>query len=799
VNAFVLALLAAVSAQDPFEPARGTYIFKLGTREVGRETWTLDANRWSVQGKFDILGTQKADFEMTVERKEGGRVEATIDARHQGQKVGATLADGKLTLRILPDGPEQTVETAKDPALWENLVWISNLDLARRMTALAAEGKLTVGARLPCVTISGARGFEAKVLELWRSPQTVAGKSAECWGFRFEIPPGVEFTMVCSPRGTPLRIAVPLQSIDVAIEGLESIELPPAKPVSILDRGAWRRRLSEPKHEVVGETKVMIPMRDGVKLAADIQRPKTDAKVPTILIRTPYSRVAEALPKGAYFAPRGYAVVAQDVRGRFDSEGAFFPLKDETRDGSDTIDWIAAQPWSDGTVGMIGASYVGWVQWYAAKSGNPRLKAIVPQVSPPDPDQNIPYEGGVFLLSSAWWAKVLDAMAAGEDFRKIPWTKKMERLPLGDLDEELGIKNPILDEWLAHPPTDAAYWDPQRYQTHYAGMNVAVLNVSGWFDGDQPGAPQNFIGMRKAGKKDQYLVMGPWTHAFNTSRRIGETDFGAEAVVDLNSVALRFFDRYLKGVDNGIDAEDPVYVFVMGPNAWRREKDWPLPGTAFTKLYLAGGGHAHRRDGDGRLSLERAEGPPDEYRYDPTAIPETLADFNDLSGAAATADLAKLPDREDVLDYTSPPLVEDVELVGPFSAELWISTSAQDTDVAVEVARVTPDGKMLGIMGGIQRLRYRNGRDEPVRPGEPVRVTVDCWASGLRLSKGERIRVSIGSNGFPGYARNLGTLEPPATATRIVVATNRILHDAAHPSAVILPVVPRAGSGAIKF
>jgi hypothetical protein len=598
--------------------------------------------------------------------------------------------------------------------------------------------------------------------------------------------------LMCSPRGIPLRILVPAQQLDVVAAGFEAIEPPPLKPVSVLDRGGWRRKLSAPTHEVAVENKVMVPMRDGVKLAADVHRPKGDAKVPAILIRTPYSRTIEGVMKGAYFAPRGYAVVAPDVRGRFDSEGTFFPLKHETDDGSDTIDWIAAQPWSDGTVGMIGASYVGWVQWYAAKSGNPHLKAIVPQVAPPDPDQNIPYEGGVFLLSAAWWNKVVDSMGDRQSLGQVEWVKHLSTLPLGDLDTALGIQKSFLDEWLAHPPTDAAYWDPQRYQTHYAKMNVAALNISGWFDGDQPGAPQNFIGMRKAGKKDQFLVMGAWGHAFNVSRKLGEVDFGEEAVVDLNSVVLRFFDRYLKGVDNGMEKEKPVYVFPMGPNKWRQVEDWPLPGTAFTKLFLAGGGKANKRDGDGRLSLEKAEGPADTFTFDPADLPQTQADFNDYVGASATADQAKQPDRDDVLEYTSEPLAEAVELIGPFMAEIWMTTDADDADLSVAFNRVAPGGGQYGIVGGIQRARYRTGKDEPIKPGEPFQMVVDCWASGIRLEKGDRLRVEVSSWGFPGYARNLGTLEPPATATTIKVARQKILHDAEHPSAVIVPVVGRA-------
>lgn len=736
---------------------------------------------------------------MSLERRDGV-TSVKINHTTPGREVAfeSTYSGTTIKTKILPDGPEVSAEVAAGSVIWENLLWTAMADVGRRLAADAEAGKLSPGAVVPIVAPGSLRGFEIKLAEFWPSPQTVKGKSARCWGFKVELA-GTEMILICSPKGVPLRQAVPAQTVDVVLEGFEEVEIPPLQPVSIVDKGPWRRKLSEPKQKVTVEKKVMIPMRDGVKLAADLTRPEGGGKVPAILIRTPYGRAAEALTKGSYYAPRGYAVVAQDCRGRFDSEGTFFPIKNETDDGSDTLDWIAAQPWCDGNIGMIGASYVGWVQWYAAKSGHKNLKAIVPQVSPPDPDQNIPYEGGAFLLSAAWWAKALEAIGKGENLGTIKWGERLSVLPLSDLDKTLELSTTFLDEWLAHPPTDAAYWDPQRYQTHYDRMNVAALNISGWYDGDQPGAPQNFIGMRKAGKKNQFLVLGPWGHAFNASRKLGDEDFGPEAVIDLNSVTLRFFDKYLKGIDNGMDAEEPVSVFVMRENKWKQTTDWPLPGTVFTKVHLASNGKANKRDGDGTLSLKPVDGRPDRYVYDPKALPEIPDSFGDAVGASATMDFSKLPDREDVLDYTSPPLADPVELTGPFTAEIWIASDALDADVAVEILRLTPEGNLHGIIGGIQRVRYRTGKDEPAKPGEAVKVTVDCWASSVRLKRGERIRVAVSSNGFPGYSRNLGTLESPATATEAKTATQTILHDAEHPSAVILPVVPRPNMAALKF
>ena len=246
----------------------------------------------------------------------------------------------------------------------------------------------------------------------------------------------------------------------------------------------------------------------------------------------------------------------------------------------------------------------------------------------------------------------------------------------------------------------------------------------------------------------------------------------------------------------------PVSVFTMVANEWHREKDWPLPRTEWTKLYLAGDGSANRRDGGGRLALApAADSAPDHYAYDPARMPDIELDFDDLSGAQATRDGSQDPDREDVLDFTSPPLAHALELTGPFSAVLAVTTDAVDTDFVVGLVKLAPDGTTLDLRGGIQRLRYRSGyaREDRAEPGELSTLTIDLWATGIRLDQGDRLRVEVSSNGFPGTARNLNTGEPDATATRMVVANQTVYHDAARPSYVVLPVIPRAGTGSLEF
>jgi putative CocE/NonD family hydrolase len=814
---FVLALLSLLSfpsqAQEeektkdaPFAISQGVYVIRLAEQWLGEEEVSFTPQGWQAKGKVAVMG-HKAAYEAKLERRSDDSLVFSLVA-HSGQ----TTTD--YVLELLPDKavwqkPSQhTLELAeaKKPVfLYTNLLWAHMYDVGVYLTREAASGKLVAGQELTGLLTQRPFTFPWKVGDFKQITCVWQEKPVQVWSFFLDI--GVEIELVCTPAGLPLRILVPAQRLDIVLSGYEAIEGVSQQAKTIVDYGPWRERLSQPQHEVTVDEKVMMPMRDGVKLSADIYRPKAAGKFPTVLGRTPYSRTQEALLRATFWARRGYVFVAQDVRGRFESEGEWFPFRNEINDGSDTLDWIAAQPWSDGKVGMVGASYVGLVQWYAARSGNVHLKAIVPEVSPPDPDQNFPYEGGVFMLGTAWWAKLLEILAQPDvvgQLKSIDWVKVLQTLPLTDLDKTLGVQHKFLDEWLRHAPTDS-YWQQMRYQDAYAHMDLAVLNISGWYDGDQPGAVMNFIGMRHAAKseaarKAQYLIMGPWGHAVNITRKLGNTDFGPEAVVDLNAVVLRFFDHYLKGIDMGLEQEDPVLVFVMGENKWHREKNWPLPQTVFTKLFLTSGGDANKRDGSGGLSLTCAEdATPDSYRYDPNDIQPTLTDFNDFVGNSATTDYSVLADRSDVLDFVSPPLAQPMELTGPFTVTLTVASDAEDTDFGALVFCLKPGGQMYGQAGGIQRLRYCTGQDRPVKPGETATVEIDCWASGVKLAAGDRLLLQITSALFPGYARNLNTLEESGTAKTAKVAQNVIFHDARRPSYLLLPFIPRAQGESINF
>ncbi len=802
----VMAALAATAPAADVEPKEGVFVLRIVDQEVGRETFEIRPDGWRVTGSFDLFGQQKAEYEI-VEKLADGKKTISGKGKQNGKDSGfeASLTAERFETSV-NGGPATTLDLKGKPAPtpYQDLISGYWIGIARELASRVKVDTLKVGDTVDLVEVTAAKTFPLKVNGFTAAQRVVGDKPVAILTFEISLAGFVEGTLVTTAAGLPIFFGVPAQKVEVLLKGYEELK-PIAVARTIVDSGDWRTLLSKPEHGAAVEKKVMVPMRDGVKLAADVFRPEKAGKYPTILVRTPYSRGPMGLIYGHYYATRGYAVVAQDVRGRPDSEGKFDPMRHETEDGSDTIDWIAAQPWSNGDVGMIGASYVGWVQWAAAKSGNPRLKALVSQVAPPDPQHNIPFMGGAFVLATVWWAYVVDDLSriAKED---VDWDALLATLPLTDLDKAFGLKASFLDEWLSHPPHDT-WWDVICYQKDYSKLDVPALHISGWYDGDQPGAPMNFIGMRKSAKserarKGQHLIMGPWTHLFNSSTRIGDFDFGSDAVVDLDAVALRWFDHYLKGIDNGVEREDPVTVFTMGANTWHREKDWPLPQTKWTKLYLGGPGKARTRDGGGTLTLEpAASSPPDTFVYDPSLLPDEKTNFNDLSGKEATRDLSKERDRDDVLDFLSPPIAAPVEITGPFSAVLSVSTDAKDTDFVVGLNRVAADGKMTAMRGGIRRLRYRKGYDKVdfAKPGEVTPLTIDLWATGIRLEAGERLCVQVMSSGFPGAARNLNTGEPDATATRMVVANQTLYHDAKRPSYVVLPVIPREGLGELRF
>lgn len=560
---------------------------------------------------------------------------------------------------------------------------------------------------------------------------------------------------------------------------------------------------SEPSQEFGIARDLMIPMRDGVSLASDIYFPQgPDGVYPTVLVRTPYNkRWMEGY--GMYFSRAGYAVVIQDVRGRWASEGDWVPFLHEGEDGYDTIEWIAGQAWSTQKVGMVGGSYAGSAQFAAAIQHPPHLVTIIPTVTPAMPFDNLPYDHGVFAMGWAVrWTDIVENATTGRELQaKLQesvtgdWTGTLGSLPVRSLDQKVaGREVPYFRDWISHD-LDETYWEPVRYLQALESVDIPVFIQSGWFDGGNRGSRLAYQRLRAGGNNRVRLLMGPWVHSDRGTRVVNGIDMGDEAERDLMGEYLRWLDRWLKDEANGIDREDPVQLFLMGSNRWISGQDLPLPGTEFRRLYLEGPAAGPR---PGRLSWEEPEegGSPDRFTYDP-ADP-TPSFYAALKRGAMEAYQTDLADREDILIYETDPLAEPLHFAGPLSLTLYASSSAVDTDWVGTLYAVTPGGEVnvLGLTFGVLRARYRFSETdpEPLEPGRVYPFVLDLSHTAATVPAGHRLRLEVASAAFPEYSRNLNTGGHNELETEFVGAHQAIHHTRTHPSQLLLPVVlPDAG------
>jgi putative CocE/NonD family hydrolase len=572
--------------------------------------------------------------------------------------------------------------------------------------------------------------------------------------------------------------------------------------------------LSKPGHRVRIENDIRVPMRDGVTLSVDVYRPETPGEYPSILIRTPYNNNTEpSVVQGKWLAERGYVVIQADVRGKFDSGGDFYPFRHEPDDGFDTDEWIAKQPWFNGRLGTMGGSYVGFTQWSQAIRGSRHLSAMAATVTTPDTYGNWFYTNGAlnYAFALSWGAVSIDGRVA-QFTGAYDWPNVYRSLPIEDAPSKAGHRAPHYRDWVAHPTRDE-HWNTLSHEDKYNTIGVPILTVEGWYDIFLRGALQDHVAVRERGqteraRRGKRLMIGPWVHS--TGRRnntpVGQaadpnaTDFGPGADVDLQRVYLRWFDYWLKGIDNGVLDEPPVKIFVMGENYWRYEQDWPLARTQYTNYYLASGGRANSLMGDGTLSPMRpsADGSmTDTYTYDPANPVPTLGGNVCCAAQVPSGpwDQRAAERRDDVLVYTSEPLSTPLEVTGPITMALYASTTAPDTDWTAKLVDVAPDGFARNVQDGILRARYREGAGMPASLLEPGRVyeyTIDLWATSNTFLQGHQIRLEISSSNFPRFDRNLNTGEKPGTGTRLQVAKQTIYHSARYPSHVVLPVIPRS-------
>ena len=559
---------------------------------------------------------------------------------------------------------------------------------------------------------------------------------------------------------------------------------------------------------IVVDTGLSVAMRDGVVLRTDVWRPAGGERVPVLVNRTPYGRSEDAAGPGFVRVAimRGYAVLVQDVRGRYGSGGEYEPYRQEGKDGYDTIEWAARQPWSNGVVGTFGLSYPGAVQWLAAVERPPSLKAMVPAMTYASPE-TFWYSGGVWdgsWLDWTWWNIAPDLRRRlgrpgprTDSEVAAAWKRAGERArrhrPLLTLPDFQGVA-PWYYEWMRHPPRDP-WWSWATLEGRHHRVEAAVLNLSGWFD--EPygpaGAVTNYMELVRARPADSSrarLILGAWTHGVDAlgQRKAGERDFGEAATIDYTETVLRWMDRHLKRAAGGAE-EAAVRVFVMGANRWRTFDAWPIPGTDLDTLYLGGPADSA---GAGRLLPLRL--PPTEatsiIHSDPA---DPLAD--PFGGAYGAHDYRELPGRPGLVVFETPPFAEPYELIGQVTAELSVSASVPDFDLWLQLYDVAPDGKAWNLASpgtALLRASYRHGGPDrhPVPEGDVVRLRYDGPVTANRFLRGHRLRLVFSGAFSPLFSINPQTGEQEFESDGTRAGDIRIHHSTRHVSWIALPAAP---------
>ncbi|WP_099221805.1 CocE/NonD family hydrolase [Listeria costaricensis] len=556
------------------------------------------------------------------------------------------------------------------------------------------------------------------------------------------------------------------------------------------------------------ERNVMAEMRDGVRLAADIYRPNDDGRYPVLLTRLPYSK-----KYGLHFlrpdvlAERGYVVIVQDVRGRFESEGEFVPYVAEVEDGYDTIEWAAGLPYSDGQVGMFGLSYYGYTQMLAAISGSEKLKVVAPVMAQNSMTDVFNDHDGALELGM-WTTWNLESILPDMLLRRYRDTDQLEtRMAdlLQDLDgieesysrKPYGQYRPITrtgamdyyDRLLGLHAEDE-HWQKIDVKSVYQKVRVPGLHIAGWYDCFLDKTIANFQNGHERGLGDR-LIIGPWTHA-NFVSYIGDRNFGVAASrfgeASMHELHLDWFDHWLKGAPEKIIP--PIQYFVMGTNQWKTAKNWPLENTHFTPLYFHSNGQANTKNGDGTASFHQPDekSPVDQFIYDPENPVPSYGGGTLHKGLHADGpqDQQQLEERADVLCYTTAPLKKELEVTGPIQVELYARTDAPNTDFTAKLVDVAPDGTAYNLTDGI--IRAAKQQKAPL-DNKVYKYTIDLWATSNVFLKGHQIRVEISSSNFPRFDPNPNTGGSFIDTTASRTARQQIYHDLAHPSHIILPII----------
>ncbi len=599
-------------------------------------------------------------------------------------------------------------------------------------------------------------------------------------------------------------------------------------------------------YEVRLERSHFVEMRDGVRLSTDLYFPKgTDHPVGTVLVRTPYDKSSamyrgEGFSMARFFASHGFVFAVQDKRGKYESHGRYLTTDGDIEDGDDTLNWIAAQPWSNGNVGMMGCSYPGFTTMMAAQSLNPNLVAIIPQAAAMATGSmggRYSYlwrRGGTVNLSMAMWHSMAGSKVfyrpppdlSREEFLEIvdhfdPKPQSMNAESMTDPAQferfkQAFLELPFIDilEDFDAPPNDwrlmtsleldDPWWDERGYLSDDARVDVPALHINSWRD---YGVAETFLhfnhfrenAVSRSARENQYVIIAPTSHCtsetVSENTMVGELNVG-DARFDYWGTYVRWYDRWLNGNENALADMPHVQYYNVGANEWRSADQWPLPDTEYRRYYLSSDQGANSRFGDGRLLTEpEPDGrDSDVYVYDPATPFTTYSALTgrDLDVWNGAFDRRELESRNDVLIYSTEALEEAVDVTGPMKAVLYVSSSAVDTDLDLTLVDVFPDGRAMGVYEGTLRLRHREGFDRKVlmEPGEIYEVEVDLNVTSNTFLKGHKIRLEIASSRYPNHDRNLNTGGNNYDESEGIVATNVIHHTEEHPSHLLLPVIP---------
>ena len=543
---------------------------------------------------------------------------------------------------------------------------------------------------------------------------------------------------------------------------------------------------------------VKVPMRDGVRLAANIYFPEGNEPFPVVLNRTPYGKDTALRTKRAQpFVKAGYVVVHMDVRGRGNSDGVYNPYFQEIEDGHDSLEWAGTQPWSNGKVGTYGGSYEGWTQIFPTRLQSRFHKAAFLMCTPSmHPFHEGAYWSGVPNPIGHMLTLYTSGKTTKEQINELDWESLLEYRPLKGLLNHLGLLENPLQERYEHETFDD-FWKRLWWEGVLNLTKVPCYHVSGWFDDDMKGTLEHFPALAHDHpdpdiRRSQKLLIGPWPHRLSTdSSKLGDFDYGPHSIVPLPKEAIRWFDYWLKRIDNGIVKEPRVRLFLMGANRWIETDSFPIAGNHTRSFLLSADGPANSLLGKGKLSDKHGPLPASSYTYNPER-PAPTPWWKENFQNGSNEDLRPIQRRDDVLVFTSDPLTKPLNAVGFLSTELYVSTSAVDTDFVARLSDVDLDGYAQRLNAGIARLRFREGYDKIklVEPGEITKVTVDMWATGHQFKPGHCIRLEVTSSAFPTWAPNYNTGGKIWEETEPIIAQQTVYHSPQYPSRLILQEVP---------